>query len=364
MVYSHLSAYNMFLANSESRLLFAFRGVFSDALTERIIGISESLNGESPDAGMVNRKVSFLLVECFQNILRHREESRHNGAIPDDGMFCYQATHGAYYINSLNTVRNSIRASLSEAVDKINSMSPEELRAYHKQQLQENSFNEKGGAGLGLIELARKSGQKLKYRFDDISDEYAYFQNQVCFLTNCPAPKNHMDSTSQLYHQMVSEDVVLLYKGDFSQRSILPLFHIVQSNLAAGDLAHAKRVAHILIELLQNISRHSLGTDDGRQGVFLVSRAPNGKLRIRTGNIVATASTPALKSKLDLIISLDDQGLKALHGQQFIESLKLEDKSRAGLGLIQVARAASAKLEYELTTIDSEKTFFSLTVEV
>lgn len=363
MVGKHLSAFDVYIANGMSKLLFAFRGSFSDSLTERIIGISESLHGGLEDSGAVNRKVSFLLVECFQNILKHRETSRANSQVADDGMFCYQAGEGAYYINSLNIVRVEIQEHLSKAVDFINAMNPEELRAYHKQQLQDNTFNEKGGAGLGLIELARKSGQKLKYRFDPISDDFAYFQNQVCFLTNCPSPHNHMDSTSELYQRMANNNILLLYKGDFTQRSILPLLQIVQSDLAVDDIGHAKRVAHTLIEMLQNISRHSLETGESRHGVFLVSRLQD-RLRIETGNLISTESAKSLKSKLDYILSLDDEGLKQLHSARFVESLSLSDKSRAGLGLIQVARAAVSKMNYSFIELDKDATFFSLTVDV
>lgn len=363
MVGKHLSAFDVYISNSASKLLFAFRGMFSDSLTERIIGISESLHGGVEDTSAVNRKVSFLLVECFQNILKHRETSRANSLVADDGMFCYQASEGAYYINSLNIIRVEIQNQLSKAVDLINEMNADELRAYHKQQLQDNSFNEKGGAGLGLIELARKSGQKLKYRFDPISDDFAYFQNQVCFLTNCPAPRNHMDSTSELYQRMTNDNILLLYKGDFTQRSILPLLQIVQSDLAVDDIAHAKRVAHTLIEMLQNISRHSLVSGQSPHGVFLVSRTDN-RLRIETGNLISTSTSIELKSKLDYILSLDDNSLKELHSTRFVESLNLSDKSRAGLGLIQVARATASKMHYSFIELDKDATFFSLTVEV
>ena len=37
-----------------------------------------------------------------------------------------------------------------------------------------NSVN-KGGAGLGLIEMAKKTGNKLDYDFVPLDDEYAYF---------------------------------------------------------------------------------------------------------------------------------------------------------------------------------------------
>ena len=36
-------------------------------------------------------------------------------------------------------------------------------------------MSEKGGGGLGMIDIARKSGQKLDYEFLPIDDVFAFF---------------------------------------------------------------------------------------------------------------------------------------------------------------------------------------------
>ena len=36
-------------------------------------------------------------------------------------------------------------------------------------------FSKKGGAGLGLIEMAKKTGNKLDYDFITLDDEFSYF---------------------------------------------------------------------------------------------------------------------------------------------------------------------------------------------
>ena len=38
-----------------------------------------------------------------------------------------------------------------------------------------SEFSDKGGAGLGLIEMAKKTGNKLDYDFVSLDNDYSYF---------------------------------------------------------------------------------------------------------------------------------------------------------------------------------------------
>lgn len=50
---------------------------------------------------------------------------------------------------------------LLATVCAIRSMTPEEITGAFKQQLQDPSFGEKGGAGLGMLQIARKVGNRI-----------------------------------------------------------------------------------------------------------------------------------------------------------------------------------------------------------
>ena len=45
----------------------------------------------------------------------------------------------------------------------------------YKQQIKSGSLSDRGGAGLGLIDIARKTGKKLEYQFLTLNEEYLYF---------------------------------------------------------------------------------------------------------------------------------------------------------------------------------------------
>ena len=54
-------------------------------------------------------------------------------------------------------------------------MTKRQLTKLYKQQIREGRLSPKGGAGLGFIDIARKTGQKLIYSFLRVDDENSFF---------------------------------------------------------------------------------------------------------------------------------------------------------------------------------------------
>jgi len=51
----------------------------------------------------------------------------------------------------------------------------EELKELYKKQMKEGRLSEKGGAGLGFIDIKRKTNKELEYHFLPISDDTSFF---------------------------------------------------------------------------------------------------------------------------------------------------------------------------------------------
>ena len=71
---------------------------------------------------------------------------------------------------------------LKDKIDKINSLSKDELKDMYKFILNHQKLSAKGGGGLGLVDIARKTGNKLEYTFQHYQDDY-YFFNLDVFIT-------------------------------------------------------------------------------------------------------------------------------------------------------------------------------------
>jgi hypothetical protein len=58
-------------------------------------------------------------------------------------------------------------------------MNAEELKDMYKFILNHQRLSEKGGGGLGLVDIARKTGNALDYKFHEYDKEYSFFNLDV-----------------------------------------------------------------------------------------------------------------------------------------------------------------------------------------
>lgn len=357
-----LTMFDLYMKFRSQQSVFCYRGVFNEEFTSTIIDISEGAHHRSELN--VNRKVSFLLVECFQNIIKHGETNIQEQC-SNEGLFSYRLGPEGFVINSINPILEQDKASLKNLVDEINAKDSKELKELYLKKLNENQFTEKGGAGLGLIELARKSGQKLIYKFENAISPYTFFHQQVTFLANeNNAIPDLLEDTKSLDQMLVSEEAFLMYKGDFSQKSILPILSIVEQNVSAEASVKTttRKVAHLLVELLQNISKHSEEDEKGRkEGIFLIGKTSDSVF-IECGNEVSEKEMHFLNEKLKYLVSLTTSELADLHKTAMKASIKFENKLKSGLGLIEVIKGAEKGVHYSFDKLENEKFLFAIKI--
>src|ERR1035437_3365234 len=64
---------------------------------------------------------------------------------------------------------------LEEKIKRINRSSHEEIKELYKFILNHQRISAKGGGGLGLVDIARKTGNKLEYSFKEYNSHYSFF---------------------------------------------------------------------------------------------------------------------------------------------------------------------------------------------
>jgi hypothetical protein len=84
-----------------------------------------------------------------------------------------------YSITTGNFIPNSDVKGWKAHFDTVNQASKEEIRTLYREQLHHGELSEKGGAGLGIIDIARRSGEKLHYEFQDCHDGNSFFSLKV-----------------------------------------------------------------------------------------------------------------------------------------------------------------------------------------
>jgi len=154
--------------------MLSYRGNFSQDITKALLGVSEKqLDSDGTDLG-VKKKVFNVMVECLQNVAKHTSEvDEYTETYSSLFMLGRSATD--YIIYSGNVIDNKNVEQLKERISYVNSMDKDELKEFYKMIISSGDLSEKAGAGLGLLDIAKKSGNKLDYDFQQIDDKKSIF---------------------------------------------------------------------------------------------------------------------------------------------------------------------------------------------
>ena len=168
--------YRNMLNNS---VVLAYKGNFSNDLFDCILQIAENRLEKIELQSKLKKKVFNILVEILQNIYHHFDELENEDAEYYSVIFLLGKKGSEYNIVTGNHILNEKVEAFKAKLDSITSMSDEELKSMYRDTLHYGSLSEKGGAGLGIIDIARKSGEKIKYDFRNVNDTYSFFSLEV-----------------------------------------------------------------------------------------------------------------------------------------------------------------------------------------
>jgi hypothetical protein len=163
-------------------VLMAFKGNISSELISNVLEQVESRMDDYNESSKIRKKVYNVLVESLQNLYHHIEilpEEMHKEYESRFGILVVSRESGHYKISTGNFVTQDRVDLLKNKIDKINSMGKEELKDMYKFILNHQRLSEKGGGGLGLVDIARKTGNKLDYTFEKYDDTYYFFNLDV-----------------------------------------------------------------------------------------------------------------------------------------------------------------------------------------
>ena len=173
----------------------------------------------------------------------------------------------------------------------------------------------------------------------------------------------------QLNQSVRNQNIIFSFSGYVSERFLFSLGEILKQKLALEEtnINTAKKVFSIFVEQVQNIIRYSdekvCGEANSQKieissGVISVG-VENERFFVVCGNLVRRQDVPELQSRLELIRSLDKEGIKAYYKEKMKEPMA-EDSKGASLGLAEIARRSSLPIEFEFVEVDEQKDFFCL----
>ena len=354
---------NFFNILDKDGICFAYRGSFNNGILSMATELVK--NNIEEEHSKLKNKISFLMIESFQNIAKYADSHVLEEPTDESDFFMVRNLGSSFYIVSANLIDNNKIDYVREKLEKVNTSDKKELNALYKTVLTNKQLNEKGGAGLGFIEMVRKTDGKLPFDFVKVNEEKSIFFMQIN-LTNPDSDKTEelagIDEV-KLLHKMVAQDNILMYhKGNFTQEAVSPVLKMIEDNMNTMKFKEQKKAFHFLVEILQNISKHGYSLGTRREGIFLISMK-NGKFEIGTGNYIDNDKVENLKKQIDQVNGMTHENLNNLY-RKYLREGRVTETGSAGLGLIDLARETDDKIQYDFAQINEQYSFFSLTVKL
>lgn len=362
---------NLFKGIEKGDLEYIYKGEVTSTVVTNILDLAK-LNLNDIDLKPLSSRIYFILGEGLQNISRHQDKI--DGTTPSDSIILISKQKDTYNITTGNLIQVDKKDELEEKMQKINSMNIDELRSFARYIRKNYTLSEKGGANLGLVEMAKRSGSKLIYGFKDYLPNYSffYFTIELDLKNTKPGevlivPKNEYRNINFLkkFHQtLADQNIYLVFKGDFHQNNILALFDILRKQMA--ETVVSIKLKNVLIEVLQNIEKHGdnlHGITDWKPGIVTIHQAEDD-FYLTASNYILNKRIPVLKTKIEQINSLSRDKLNELYRESLLDFNQEITAKKTGLGYIDIRRRSGLPLTFDFIKIDDNYSFFFIQITI
>jgi hypothetical protein len=168
--------YEMHQMMLENNIILVYEGEFTQEITKSVLAMAERNMDSIGEESGIKRKVFNVMVECLQNIVKHGDEYVSDEKRANTAIFMIGKHQDSYIITSGNPIKDDHIDNLRSKLDKINSLDKDGLKSLYKEIIKSGTgLTNKGGAGLGFVDMARKSGQKLEYEFESLGEGRSFF---------------------------------------------------------------------------------------------------------------------------------------------------------------------------------------------
>mgnify|MGYP001163228273 FL=1 len=169
---------NYFSEKPDGNIILFYKGNVDSEVINHVLDTVEDKMAAMKEQSRLRKKVYNVLVESLQNLYHHVDKVP--GNFEDQtadrfGMLAVRKAEIGYRIVTGNFVHIDNVEKLEEKIKRINRSSREEIKELYKFILNHQRISAKGGGGLGLVDIARKTGNKIEYSFRRYSDTYSFF---------------------------------------------------------------------------------------------------------------------------------------------------------------------------------------------
>lgn len=159
------------------RIILVFKGALSQDVLAELGGLVR-LRFASDSECMLMRRLFAVLIEMAQNVLHYSAEREKLPFVDREagvGVIMVRDVIDSYMVTSGNLITQESAVGLEAKCHLVSTMNKEDLKQLYISQRKKDPDPDSKGAGLGFIDIARKSSRPIQYHFAPVDADHAFF---------------------------------------------------------------------------------------------------------------------------------------------------------------------------------------------
>jgi hypothetical protein len=170
----------------EREVILSYQGLFNFEIIGHLLN---SLKDETESRSISishYKKILSVMIEALENVFKYSENfDKEKSLFPKYyPKFQLDKIDDNYFLLTCNPILKTDIEKLTNHIDHINNLDKEGLRQLFRNTLTNGKFSAKGGAGLGFIEMAKVTSEKINYSFDNINEKFSFYSCKILISNN------------------------------------------------------------------------------------------------------------------------------------------------------------------------------------
>jgi len=176
------TTYTMFETMKQHKAMVTYHGEFTfESINNILLYARRDIKMRKVEQKL-SRKIYAVLVEALENVLRHGIEKEYETKTTD-GVFILYRTDEGFTIKTGNLIQNKDVPKLESEIKDITHKNIEQLKLAYREQLRNGGISTKGGAGIGLIDMAIKANKDLEFNIFETENDNSFVELTINLST-------------------------------------------------------------------------------------------------------------------------------------------------------------------------------------
>jgi len=171
-----IEIYDFYKIMSENQILLIYQGLFDQDMIKSVLSMTEKKLTQELVEESIKKRLFNIMVEGLQNICKHQIKT---GDSNENPMLIISQSNEFFFVITGNLIADGKINIVETKINQVNGLDKDELKELYKKSRLSSVISEVGGAGLGFIDIARKSGNKIDFKFYPIGNGISFFVQSI-----------------------------------------------------------------------------------------------------------------------------------------------------------------------------------------